>query len=1108
MRSFALLALLVTCAFAPVAGADSVPGPPGSGTSFSGDIESADTSGAVGTAPVSDGAGNLNMTDIALQSELDVVADLWRPLAIGSLPTCDGALAATAAAARMVNDGLTVTDCSTGGGSERGVCLCDGSSWVSPSVDGLTLDQATGPITFDGGGAGTVANGAITNSNVADQTLATDKLRLLPADSEAVGDLVSIGTSENFASVTGVQGDVLYHNGTRYTKLSPGTSGHFLQTQGAAANPQWASGAAGATTAGAEGIHATADTATKDFLVGGTTEVGASIHMDASTGDIATDGDFVSRVKQSVGGKLTLLESLDEGGQSWTLKIPDTTDFGASDIEWTIDENGTLDPGVIGSVTEYVFTEAELESCLESAEVVNGTSAKRCEIGGDHELTITSPLVANLPAGTGRTKMILACNGGLLRYTSSGDDEVALEFNFDLIGNSGYEMRVEDCALEDDGSGDGTIGIQAAQTVNRSPRLVLDGVEIRDFETSIKNDLGASANGVTLTVRDSTVTNPADSFLNWTRAGANDTTTQLALITNVFEGASPRAANCATVEGGGADFLALDIGNHWSSCNGGFDFERLSWVTESVFRNIGTGTDPWFSLGGTGVASGAEFQGRLFLKEGSSIGRRLIEIDTSSTVDIDIVPSGDYCDTGFTGAGGVLIDAVDAGSEIGQVRVRWAGTSDPGDIDADCAFNARYVSPRAYDVLDADSEIRIEHGDVTYRAFPGFSGVTPRVPPECFRFTDITGSTDDEALPIDSNVGYGVREVSCFTEGTSASITLKDDSGNAMAPAAVSCGTRDATDDVLASECVENIDCEFTIGSGSILPGSVVITGTGVEIHDDGVGGWLGDVELDFTVTATNETQAATSGCKECAGTLLHEPLDLDGTTLATDGTQNATWNNITKEWEGNLEADPLHSTETVDDSASHAGDGTCDSGLSCLVEVANGPVSTSTGTWTCDKASSSITVTGTNTCTGDLSGGCVANYDTGALILTWVEQGPSMATADAVMTCTYNEALANDLTQAGVWAIPWDDVTASNTNITYDYVAEQGIDYATGVAELQLATDPSEDLDIEFVTGATPVPVTAGGWISPFEGIEFDTDAAVGSGLTKICLGVSEGGS
>lgn len=36
------------------------------------------------------------------------------------------------------------------------------------------------------------------------------------------------------------QGDILYYDGTKFTRLGPGTNGQFLKTQGAAANPAWA----------------------------------------------------------------------------------------------------------------------------------------------------------------------------------------------------------------------------------------------------------------------------------------------------------------------------------------------------------------------------------------------------------------------------------------------------------------------------------------------------------------------------------------------------------------------------------------------------------------------------------------------------------------------------------------------------------------------------------------------------------------------------------------------------------------------------------------------------------------------------------------------------
>lgn len=47
------------------------------------------------------------------------------------------------------------------------------------------------------------------------------------------------------AAISGVQGDVIYHNGTSWTRLGAGTSGQVLQTNGAGANPSWATAASG-----------------------------------------------------------------------------------------------------------------------------------------------------------------------------------------------------------------------------------------------------------------------------------------------------------------------------------------------------------------------------------------------------------------------------------------------------------------------------------------------------------------------------------------------------------------------------------------------------------------------------------------------------------------------------------------------------------------------------------------------------------------------------------------------------------------------------------------------------------------------------------------------
>ena len=56
------------------------------------------------------------------------------------------------------------------------------------------------------------------------------------------GDTLALATDAvtGFQVGSDAQGDVLYHDGTDYTRLGAGTSGDFLKTQGTSANPVWA----------------------------------------------------------------------------------------------------------------------------------------------------------------------------------------------------------------------------------------------------------------------------------------------------------------------------------------------------------------------------------------------------------------------------------------------------------------------------------------------------------------------------------------------------------------------------------------------------------------------------------------------------------------------------------------------------------------------------------------------------------------------------------------------------------------------------------------------------------------------------------------------------
>lgn len=94
---------------------------------------------------------------------------------------------------------------------------------VTRIVTGTGL--AGGTITV----GGTISLGSIANNNV----LANISGGSNPPGGTAVSALID-------AALGNTQGNILYRGSANWGVLAPGTSGQFLQTQGAAANPQWA----------------------------------------------------------------------------------------------------------------------------------------------------------------------------------------------------------------------------------------------------------------------------------------------------------------------------------------------------------------------------------------------------------------------------------------------------------------------------------------------------------------------------------------------------------------------------------------------------------------------------------------------------------------------------------------------------------------------------------------------------------------------------------------------------------------------------------------------------------------------------------------------------
>lgn len=98
--------------------------------------------------------------------------------------------------------------------------LDDIAALTDPNADRILFwDDSAGAVTWLTAGSGLTITGTTMTAS---------------ASAPALNDVTDVSLT------TPAQGDILYFNGTNWVNLGVGTSGQFLQTQGAAANPQWA----------------------------------------------------------------------------------------------------------------------------------------------------------------------------------------------------------------------------------------------------------------------------------------------------------------------------------------------------------------------------------------------------------------------------------------------------------------------------------------------------------------------------------------------------------------------------------------------------------------------------------------------------------------------------------------------------------------------------------------------------------------------------------------------------------------------------------------------------------------------------------------------------
>lgn len=97
----------------------------------------------------------------------------------------------------------------------------------------------------------TIANQAVTYAKIQDISATS---RILGRKTAGAGSAEELTLSDVLDFVgSAAQGDILYRGASSWTRLAAGTNGQYLQTQGAGANPQWATVTAGGTPGGSSG---------------------------------------------------------------------------------------------------------------------------------------------------------------------------------------------------------------------------------------------------------------------------------------------------------------------------------------------------------------------------------------------------------------------------------------------------------------------------------------------------------------------------------------------------------------------------------------------------------------------------------------------------------------------------------------------------------------------------------------------------------------------------------------------------------------------------------------------------------------------------------------
>lgn len=245
-------------------------------------------------------------------------------------------------------------------------------------------------------------------------------------------ELTSAETSfiQNLSGLSYAQGDIIYHNGTNLTRLPAGTSGQFLKTLGAGANPLWADATSTVPTAITVANEATDTTCFLGFFTDATGDLGpktnANMTFNSNTG-VVTFASSILTTTDINGGTIdgTVIGGSSAVAGTFTTAVANSFVPNSS----TIPTNGMYLPAAntlgwaVNSAAELQLTATALSPVTDDGLALGTTALGWQSLFGDTGFVIN---IENGDWVATHTAGILTVGTGDLRVTTAGTNAASV----------------------------------------------------------------------------------------------------------------------------------------------------------------------------------------------------------------------------------------------------------------------------------------------------------------------------------------------------------------------------------------------------------------------------------------------------------------------------------------------------------------------------------------------------------------------------------------------------------------------------------------------------------------------------------------------------------